>query len=122
MQLASADNSGWKFDHMLRLQRASPVSHHPDHDVGEGGDPQGGGSEGQHEPVFPARRGAVGDGEEQQQTKRPSNQPLQLITGAGCERTGNRVKTEVRGCCRSSKAKLNHVFCLATSLTTCVNL
>lgn len=42
------------------------VSHHPDHDVGEEGDPQGGGGEGQHEPVVPARGGAVGDSEVQQ--------------------------------------------------------
>lgn len=61
------------------------LSHHPDHDVGEEGNPQGGGGEGQHEPVVPGRRGAVGDGEVEQQRQRPGNQPLQLIPQTSCE-------------------------------------
>lgn len=74
----------------------SPASHHPDHDVGEGGDPQGGGSEGQHEAVVPARCGAVGDGEVEQQAQRPSQQPLQLVEHARCKHTaGHRVSTEM---------------------------
>lgn len=37
-------------------------SYHPDHDVGEAGNPQGGADEGQHKIVLPARWRAVGDG------------------------------------------------------------
>lgn len=69
----------------------SPVSHHPDHDVGEAGDPQGGGSKRQHEAVVPARCGAVGDGEVQEQAQRPSQQPLQLVTKTGCKHTGTHL-------------------------------
>lgn len=70
-----------------------PVSHHPDHDVGEWGNPQGGRSEGQHEPVVPAWGGAVGNSEVQQQAKGPGKQPLQLIAHAGCKCTKYSVKT-----------------------------
>lgn len=60
------------------------VSHHPDHNVGEGGDPQGGAGEGQHEVLVPARRGAVGDREVEQQAQRPGQQPLQPVAPASC--------------------------------------
>lgn len=53
---------------------------HPDHDVGEAGDPDGGGEEGDHEPSLPAPLGTVGHGEEQKQGQRPHGQPLQLVT------------------------------------------
>lgn len=86
-------------------------SHHPDHDVGEGGDPQGGGGEGQHEPVVPAWRGTVGDGEVQQQAKRPSDQPLQLIAHAGCKPDRKHGTPRHPGT-SSSKTKLDHICCL----------
>lgn len=38
---------------------------HPDHDVGEASDPDGGGEEGDHEPSLPAPLATVGHGEEQ---------------------------------------------------------
>lgn len=68
-------------------------SHHPDHDVGEAGDPQGGGDEGEHEPVVPARLGAVGDGEVEQQAERPGKQPLQFVASARCKHTARGVTT-----------------------------
>lgn len=79
-----------------------PISHHPDHDVGETCDPQGGGDEGQHEPVLPARHGAVGDSEVQQQAQRPGQQPFQLVTHTRCKYTRHDtvlhcVNTEIYG-------------------------
>lgn len=59
-------------------------THHPDHEVGEDGDPQGGEEEGQHEVFLPARLGTVGDGEEQQQEQRPRDQPLKLAADTPC--------------------------------------
>lgn len=64
---------------MRCLVRGSPT-HHPDHDVGQAGDPDGGGEEGDHEPSLPAALGTVGDGEEQEQGQGPHGQPLQLVT------------------------------------------
>lgn len=61
------------------------MSHHPDHDVGEAGDPQGGGDKGEHEPVVPAWFGAVGDSEVEQQAERPGKQPLQFIASTRCK-------------------------------------
>ena len=52
---------------------------HPDHDVGEAGDPHGGREEGHHEPLLPGLLVAVGHGEEQQQAQRPHGQPLELV-------------------------------------------
>lgn len=52
---------------------------HPDHDVGEASDPDGGGEEGDHEPSLPAALATVGHGEEQEQRQRPHGQPLQLV-------------------------------------------
>lgn len=63
------------------------MSHHPDHDVGEAGDPEGGGDEGEHEPVVPTRFGAVGDGEVEQQAEGPGKQPLQFIANPRCKYT-----------------------------------
>lgn len=37
-------------------------THHPDHKVGEDGDPDGGEDEGDHEEFLPARFGTVRDG------------------------------------------------------------
>ena len=56
------------------------LTHHPDHDVGQAGDPDGGGDEGHHEPVLPAPLGTVGHGEEEEEAERPHDQPLQLVT------------------------------------------
>ncbi len=53
---------------------------HPDHDVGEPSDPDGGGEEGDHEPSLPAALRTVGHSEEQKQGQRPHDQPLQLVT------------------------------------------
>lgn len=63
------------------------MSHHPDHDVGEAGDPQGGEDKGEHEPVVPAWFGAVGDSEVEQQAERPGKQPLQFIANTRCKYT-----------------------------------
>ena len=57
-------------------------AHHPDHEVGEDGDPDGGETEGQHEEALPAGFGTVGDREVQQQQDRPTDEPLQLVHGA----------------------------------------
>lgn len=46
-------------------------THHPDHEVGEDGNPQSGQNEGEHEASLPARLGTVWDGKEQQQEQRP---------------------------------------------------
>lgn len=40
-------------------------THHPDHEVGEDGDPEGGQNEGEHEVFLPAGLGTVWDGEVQ---------------------------------------------------------
>lgn len=40
-------------------------THHPDHEVGEDGDPESGQKEGDHEVSLPARLGTVWDGEKQ---------------------------------------------------------
>lgn len=58
------------------------LTHHPDHDVGEASDPDGGGEEGDHEPSLPAPLGTVWDGEEEQQRQRPHQQPLEFVTDA----------------------------------------
>lgn len=63
------------------------VTDHPDHDVGEASDPEGGGEEGDHEPPLPAPLGTVGDGEEQKQGQRPHGQPLQLVEHTRWRRT-----------------------------------
>lgn len=73
-----------------------PFTHHPHHDVREAGDPQGGACEGQHEPVVPARCGAVRDGEVQQQTQGPGQQPLQLVTHTGCKHTHEETVSRLR--------------------------
>ncbi len=59
-------------------------THHPDHVVGEDGDPDGGQDEGEHEVSLPARLGTVGDGEEQQQQQRPREQPLHFAASSLC--------------------------------------
>lgn len=57
-------------------------THHPDHEVGEEGDPERGGEEGAQVPALPPRRAAVGDGAVQQQGDGPREQPLQTHTPA----------------------------------------
>lgn len=95
---------------MLSPSYYLPISYHPHHDVGESSNPQGGGDKGQHEPVLPARRGAVGDCEVQQQAQRPSEQPLELVKCTRCKHTGqNRVlhsvSTEIEDEGRGRKVK-----------------
>lgn len=78
--LASISTFQWS-----NVHNVSP--HHPDHDVGEPSNPQGGGDKGQHEPVLPAWFGAVGDGEVEQQAERPGKQPLQFVANTHCKHT-----------------------------------
>lgn len=61
-------------------------THHPHHEVGEDGDPQSGQNEGQHEAFLPASFGTVGDGEIEQQEKRPREQPFYLVANVPCSR------------------------------------
>ena len=70
------------------------ATHHPHHEVGEDGDPDGGEDEGEHEVLLPARFGTVGDGEEEQQEQRPRDQPLDLVHHTTCtgEGTGMRER------------------------------
>lgn len=94
----------------------TPASHHPNHDVGEASDPQGGEDEGQHEAVLPARRGAVRHGEVQQQAQRPGQQPLQLVTHTSCIHTGeftvlHCVKTEIQGTYEVRKGQKVRLLC-----------
>ena len=59
-------------------------THHPDHQVGEDGDPDGGEDEGKHEELLPTRFGAVWDGEEEEEEQWPGYQPFSLAANAGC--------------------------------------
>lgn len=61
-------------------------TYHPDHDVGETSDPDGGGEERNHEPFLPTSLGTVGHGEEEKQGQRPHEQPLQLVTASSWRR------------------------------------
>ena len=50
---------------ILQFPPLLAYTHHPDHQVGEDGDPEGGEDEGKHEELLPARFAAVWDGEEE---------------------------------------------------------
>lgn len=74
----------------LKSKAESPAykhhTHHPDHQVGEDSNPDGGQDEGGHEEFLPARLGTVWDGDEQQQEQRPRDQPLELAAKVSCRR------------------------------------
>lgn len=59
-------------------------SHHPDHEVGENGDPEGGGHEGDHEPALPAWEHTVRHSAVEQDTQRPGEQPLCPLAAPLC--------------------------------------
>ena len=72
--------------HVCMCMRSRGWTDHPDHDVGQAGDPDGGGEEGDQEPSLPAALGAVGHGEEEEQRQRPHDQPLELVARPSWER------------------------------------
>lgn len=55
--------------------RACVRAHHPDHEVGEQGDPKRGCQEGEQVPALPLRQAAVGDGAVEQDAHGPREQP-----------------------------------------------
>lgn len=77
------------------LERERGWTDHPDHDVGEASDPDGGGEEGHQEPSLPAALGTVGHGQEQKQGQRPHGQPLQLVTRPSWEEMMMMIMTSV---------------------------
>lgn len=68
----------------MLFSSSSSSSYHPHHEVGEDGDPQRGGQEGDHEPAVPARPNTVGHSAVQQETQRPRDHPLDLRAAATC--------------------------------------
>lgn len=64
----------WFF--FLRRPQQFMLSYHPHHQVGEDGNPERGGEEGDHEPAMPAWQNAVGHGVVQQHTQWPWYNPL----------------------------------------------
>lgn len=58
--------------------------YHPHHEVGEDGDPQGGGHKSNHEPAVPAWQNTVGHSAEQQEAQRPRDHPPHPRTAATC--------------------------------------
>ena len=63
-------------------------SYHPHHEVGENGDPQGGGHKGDHEPAVPAWPNAVRHSAEEQQAQRPGDHPLHPRAAAAWDTSG----------------------------------
>lgn len=76
-------------------------THHPDHDVGEASDPDGGSEEGDHEPSLPAPLGAVRHSEEQKQRERPHDEPLHFSTHTSWRKTRKKLGLDEMFSCES---------------------
>lgn len=63
---------------------------HPDHDVGQARNPDGGSEERHHKPSLPAPLSTVGHSEEQKQGQWPHGQPLHFVTHSNWTRTERR--------------------------------
>lgn len=61
------------------FERKRSWTDHPDHDVGQSSNPDGGGEEGDQEPSLPPALGTIGHREEQKQGEWPHGQPLELV-------------------------------------------
>lgn len=69
----------------MSYQLTRQISYHPHHEVGEDGDPQGGGYKGDHEPAVPAWQDTVRHGAVQQDAHRPGDHPPNPRGAAACD-------------------------------------
>lgn len=67
-------------------------AHHPDHHIGEDGNPNSRQNEGEHEEPLPTRLSTVWDGEEQQEEQRPRQQPFHFAADATCRRNASTTR------------------------------
>lgn len=72
------------------------ASYHPDHEVGEEGDPQSGGQEGEQVPALPSRLAAVGNCAVKQEAQGPGEQPLQSGTPPIWGHRGSQIQGTIK--------------------------
>lgn len=74
-------------------------THQPHHEVGEDGDPQSGGDEGDHEEPLPAGLATVGNGDTQEEDEGPGEHPLGLVPSGLCRKQRNKEVGEIKTLC-----------------------
>lgn len=82
-------------------------SYHPHHEVGEDGDPQGGGHKGDHEPAVPAWQNTVRHSAVEQEAQRPRDDPLHPGTAAAC----GEQEVDEEGTCSTQIIRCFKNFC-----------